>query len=150
MESTRAADKEAKQQLSKMKGSLGFTSEEDINKRIADIEFEMWTSSMSLKDEKKALAEIAELKRCKPKVTKLHRMEADMNAKPQTNTDAIRDQTKVIAGSMKEAKEEKRLIAAEYAKLNEERQKQMGDMSELFEERQKISAAIQEKIAKRN
>merc|ERR1719335_2060852 len=63
MESTRAQDKEAKNQLQKMKGSLGFTSEEEISKRIADIEFNMWTSSLSLKEEKKYLDEIKELKR---------------------------------------------------------------------------------------
>jgi len=151
IDSEKMADKEAKEQLKKMKGSLGFTSEAEIDKRIADIEFNMWTSSISLKEEKKFLDEIKELKRSKPKVSKLKGMEAELgNKKPGANTESIREDIQRQSSDIKEAKEEKRLISAEYAKLNEERQKQMGDMPELFEERTKLQASIQEKINKRN
>merc|ERR1719387_2559325 len=140
-----------KDQLSKMKGSLGFKSEAEIDKRIADIEFNMWTTSISLKEEKKLLDEIKELKRSKPKVSKLKGMEAEMEGKkPGANTESLREEIQKQSGDIKEAKEQKRLISAEYAKLNEERQKQMSDMPELFEERQKLQTSIQEKINKRN
>eukprot|EP00746_Dinoflagellata_sp_MGD_P160770 gnl/MRDRNA2_/MRDRNA2_87672_c0_seq1.p1 gnl/MRDRNA2_/MRDRNA2_87672_c0~~gnl/MRDRNA2_/MRDRNA2_87672_c0_seq1.p1 ORF type:complete len:476 (-),score=226.33 gnl/MRDRNA2_/MRDRNA2_87672_c0_seq1:68-1495(-) len=145
------ADKEMKAQLQKMKSSVGFSSEAEIDKRIADIEFNMWTSSISLKEEKKLLDEIKELKRSKPKVSKLKGMEAEMEGKkPGTNTESIRADIQKQSADIKEAKEQKRLISAEYAKLNEERQKQMSDMPELFEERQKLQTGIQEKINKRN
>merc|ERR1711937_247195 len=134
-----------------MKGSLGFTSEADIEKKIADIEFKMWTNSISLKEEKKLLDEIKELKRSKPKVSKLKGMEAEMEGrKPGTNTESIREEIQKQSGDIKEAKEQKRMISAEYAKLNEERQKQMADMPELFEERQKLATQIQDKIRSRN
>merc|ERR1712193_514406 len=111
-----------KEQLTKMKGSLGFKSEEEIDKRIADIEFNMWTSSLSLKEEKKALDEIKELKRSKPKVAKVKGLEGEMATKaPGADTEGIREETKAIAADIKELKEEKRAISAEYAKLNEER-----------------------------
>jgi len=151
IDSEKNADKEMKAQLQKMKTSVGFSSEAEIDKRIADIEFNMWTSSISLKEEKKLLDEIKELKRSKPKVSKLKGMEAEMEGrKPGTNTESIREEIHKQSSDIKEAKEQKRLISAEYAKLNEDRQKQMSDMPELFEERQKLQTAIQEKINKRN
>merc|ERR1712139_508623 len=111
IDSEKVADKEMKQQLQKMKGSLGFSSEADIDKRIADIEFNMWTSSLSLKEEKKYLDEIKELKRSKPKVTKLKGMEADMEGrKPGANTESLREEIQKQSGDIKEAKEQKRLI----------------------------------------
>merc|ERR1719453_2955268 len=151
IESEKFADKEAKEALKKMKGSVGFASEAEIDKKIAEIEMTMWTSTITLKEEKKYLDEIKELKRSKPKVSKLKGMEAEMENRPKgTNTENIRAEIQQQSADIKEAKEQKRLIAAEYAKLNEERQKQMSDMPELFEERQTIQSKIQEKIADRN
>merc|ERR1711881_184657 len=66
---------EMKQELSKMKKSMGFTSEADIDDRIATIEFKLWTESVSLKDEKNYLAEIKELKKNKPKVSQVSQMQ---------------------------------------------------------------------------
>merc|ERR1719453_2082651 len=56
------AEKQMKEQLQKMKGSLGFKDEAEIDKRIADIEFKMWTGTITLKEEKKLMEEIKELK----------------------------------------------------------------------------------------
>jgi len=151
IDSEKNADKEAQAQLKKMKGDMKFQTEAEIDKKIADIEFNMWTTSLSLKEEKKYLDEIKELKRCKPKVSKLKGMEAQMEGKkPGSNTEGLREEIQKQSSDIKEAKEQKRLISAEYAKLNEERQKQMADMPELFEERQKLQDQIQEKIKKRN
>merc|ERR1711904_108838 len=84
------ADKEMKESLQKMKKSVGFSSEAEIDKRIADIEFNMWTSSISLKEEKELLDEIKELKRSKPKVAKVKGMEGEMEAKkPGADTEGI-------------------------------------------------------------
>merc|ERR1719230_1000193 len=63
-----AEGKQLRQDLNKMKKNLGYTSEDQIEERIASIEFQMWTQSLSLKEEKKYLAEIQELKRNRPKV----------------------------------------------------------------------------------
>jgi len=151
IEGEKVAEKEMKAQLSKMKNSMGYKSEADIDKRIAEIEFRMSTESMALKEEKKCMEEIKELKRSKPKVSKLKAAEAEMEGrKPGGNTDSIREEIGKQTADIKELKEEKRLISAEYAKLNEERQKQMSDMPELFDERTKLQQQIQEKINKRN
>merc|ERR1719408_793683 len=73
-----AEGKQMRQELNKMKKSVGYTNTEQIDERIADIEFTLWTSSVSLKEEKKMLAEMQELKKTKPKVSHVHKMEADV------------------------------------------------------------------------
>merc|ERR1712050_154251 len=64
-----------KNQLNKMKKSIGYTSEADIDDRIATIEFKLWTDTLSLKEEKEYLKEIAELKKSRPKVAQVKNME---------------------------------------------------------------------------
>merc|ERR1719191_773481 len=71
--------KQMRQELNKMKKSVGYTSTDRIDERIADIEFTLWTSSVSLKDEKKMLDEMKELKKTKPKISHVHNMEADVD-----------------------------------------------------------------------
>merc|ERR1719188_1614292 len=62
-------------QLNKMKKSIGYTSESDIDDRIATIEFKLWTDTISLKEEKDLLKEISELKKNRPKVGKVNQMD---------------------------------------------------------------------------
>merc|ERR1712099_75576 len=69
-----------KNDLFKMKKSIGYTNEADIDNRIATIEFKLWTESVPLKEEKKLLLEIQELKRNRPKVSKVNQMEGDLTA----------------------------------------------------------------------
>eukprot|EP00972_Heterocapsa_arctica_P105288 15514100-Heterocapsa_arctica.AAC.1 len=61
-----------------MKKSIGVGSEEEIDKKIADIEWKLHTDSHSLKDEMKFLKEIQELKKCRPKVAQVKAMEASV------------------------------------------------------------------------
>eukprot|EP00746_Dinoflagellata_sp_MGD_P160750 gnl/MRDRNA2_/MRDRNA2_87647_c0_seq1.p1 gnl/MRDRNA2_/MRDRNA2_87647_c0~~gnl/MRDRNA2_/MRDRNA2_87647_c0_seq1.p1 ORF type:complete len:475 (+),score=210.01 gnl/MRDRNA2_/MRDRNA2_87647_c0_seq1:108-1532(+) len=151
IDTEKMAEKQMKDQLAKMKGSLGFKDEADIDKRIADIEFQMWTGTMTLREEKKLMEEIKELKRSKPKVAQVKGMESEMAGRtPGGNTDNIRSEIAKQTNDIKELKEEKKQISAQYAKLNEERQKQVADMPELFEERTKLQTQIQEKTGERN
>merc|ERR1712217_1020683 len=69
-----------KNDVFKMKKSIGYTNEADIDERIATIEFKLWTESVPLKDEKKYLQEIQELKRNRPKVSQVHNMEKSMES----------------------------------------------------------------------
>merc|ERR1712083_289813 len=63
-----------KNDLNKMKKSIGYTSEVEIDNRIATIEFKLNTESVSLKEEKKYLLELQELKKSRPKVSKVNNM----------------------------------------------------------------------------
>merc|ERR1712183_1154078 len=63
-----------------MKKSMGYTSEADIDERIATIEFKLWTDSISLKEEKQFLAEIKELKKNKPKLSEISKMQSNVES----------------------------------------------------------------------
>merc|ERR1712110_347420 len=62
-DSKRQEGRQMRDDLNKLKKSIGYTDEGQIDSRIADIEFKLWTDTIPLKEEKKLLAEIQELKR---------------------------------------------------------------------------------------
>ena len=55
--------------------SIGYNTEQEIDNRIASIEFQLCTESVPLKEEKKLLAEIQILKKNRPKVSTVQQME---------------------------------------------------------------------------
>merc|ERR1719510_761185 len=69
-------NREMKNKLDKMKSTFGeYGTEEKIDKRIDEIEFYLQTATLPLKEEKKFLAEIQELKRNRPKVSQVSGIE---------------------------------------------------------------------------
>merc|ERR1719162_1262445 len=97
-----------KDQLNGMKKSIGFTSEQDIDKRIADIEFQLCTTSMPLKDEKKLLVEIQQLKKNRPKVSQVAHMESQLSSfDPGMN---LKDQKSAIFEEMNQYREAKKKV----------------------------------------
>jgi len=140
--------KQLREGLNKMKREIGYTDAGQIDERIATIEYTIWTSSLTLKEEKKLLAEIQDLKRTRPKVAHYHKMEEKVQ-----NFDAggnVRDQIRAINEEMAFHREKKKEVQQKYRELVEERQSKMGDMTELFEEREKINKLIGEQIKERN
>merc|ERR1719393_1036952 len=69
---------QAKNDLQKMKKSIGYGSEADIDDRIASIEFKLWTDTIPLKEEKALLKELSELKKSRPKVAQVKEKEAQL------------------------------------------------------------------------
>merc|ERR1712061_314426 len=78
IEEDKAASIQAKNDLQKMKKSIGYESEEKIDERIANIEFKLWTDSIPLKEEKALLKELSELKKSRPKVAQVREKEATL------------------------------------------------------------------------
>merc|ERR1712228_274856 len=98
-----------KDDLNKMKKSIGYTSEQDIDNRIASIEFKLWTESVPLKEEKKYLLEIQELKRNRPKVSKVNQLGGDLATKREGNLGGdLRETIKEINAAMAKHREEKK------------------------------------------
>merc|ERR1719145_325587 len=90
-----------KSQLAKMKKSMNYTTEADIDDRIATIEFKLWTESISLKDEKQLLAEIKELKKNKPKLSELSKLQSnvenlDKGTDLREEAGKLRDQMQIL------------------------------------------------------
>merc|ERR1712071_71983 len=106
----------AKDNLNKLKKAMPYGSEQEIDKRIATIEFKMHTESMPIREEKKLLAEIQELKKNRPKVAQI-----------QNLGDALKTNA---SGSGLPLKEEMK-------ELNEE-------MSMLYEGKKKVSEKLKE------
>lgn len=142
-----AEKQEMKQQLGKMKKSMGFTSEADIDERIATIEFKMWTESVSLKQEKEYLAEIKELKKNKPKISQVSEMQNKLQGF-ESGAD-LTEKRKALNEQMAVFRDQKKAIQEKLLALTEKRKEQMGDFTEVAEKRDAISKQIQEKIAER-
>merc|ERR1711978_49816 len=97
---------EQKNQLNKMKRSIGYDDESKIDERIATIEFKLWTESISLKEEKKFLQEIAELKRNRPKVSQVKTLENSLSA--GSDSGATKEQLAQIGSDMYQLREKRR------------------------------------------
>merc|ERR1719414_798133 len=140
--------REMKQQLNKMKKSIGYSNEADIDDRIASIEFKMWTDTITLKEEKKYLDELKELKRNRPKVSQVNKMEEDLKALDAGSS--LKGQVQDINAQMFQYREQKRGISEKLTQLMNERKDQMGDLDKIFEQRDALSKQIAEKIQERN
>jgi len=134
--------------LIKMKKSMTYQSEGAIDERIASIEFKLWTDSLTLKEEKKCLAEIQELKRSKPKVGQVGAMEDKL--KDFDSTLSLKEQNKQIVAEITELRDEKSKISERYKALQEERQQQLGDLPKIIEQRDELQKQIRAKIEERN
>mmetsp|Transcript_71289 Transcript_71289/g.153787 ORF Transcript_71289/g.153787 Transcript_71289/m.153787 type:complete len:554 (-) Transcript_71289:271-1932(-) len=146
----RAETQDAKQALGKMKKELGFKSESEIDDRIASIEFKMWTESVSLKDEKKYLQEISQLKRNRPKVSQVNRKEAELGAMAANPAQPLREQIPEINAEISALRDGKRQIQEKMSELMEQRKAQLGDLPEIIDQRDAIGKQIQGKIKERN
>lgn len=139
--------REMRQQLNKMKKTIGFTDEGAIDDRIREIEFRMSTESVSLKEEKEMLKEIQELKRNRPKVSQVQKMEASMDTR---DTGAnLKEDVQAINAEMAAWREKKRGVSEQFGELVESRKGQLGDMSEIILQRDEIGKSIADKIRER-
>ena len=73
-----------KQQVNNLKRNLGISKEEDISKEMKKLEYQMMTTTMSLKDEKRILAKIQHLNQTRNVVMKLN----STNSQKPLNEDA--------------------------------------------------------------
>jgi len=144
----RAEGKEMKDQLGKMKKSIGFTSEGAIDDRIADIDLWLRTETLTLKQEKDYMKEISELKRNRPKVGQVSKME-DSLASRDTGSN-LRENIGTINEEMALYRDGKRQVSQGLAALNETRKDQLGDLPQLIEERDIIGKKVKAEMDKRN
>lgn len=145
---TKQQGMQMRSELNKMKKQLGYTSEGDIDKRIADIERKMHSESLSLKDEKAFMVELKSLKQSRPKVSQVHQMEENIS-----NRDTgvpLKERLQTINAEMNEWREKKKAVQAKVTVLMEGRKEKLGDVPQLIEKRDELAAQIKEKIGERN
>jgi len=139
---------DARNQINKMKRSIGYTDETAIDERIATIEFKLWTESISLKEEKKFLQEITELKRNRPKVSQVQSMEDNLRSGPETA--ASREDVNKINADMFQLREKRREIAKQLKELVDTRSDFMGDLDSHQNKRTELNDQIKKKIDEKN
>merc|ERR1711920_849006 len=113
-------DEKAKmvQDMKKMKQSIGYKNEEEIDNRIREIEYRLQTESIKLKEEKDLLKEMQELKRNRPKVAQVNKLEEGLN-----NFDAggnIKQTLQTINEQIRNWMQEKAKVLEERDALNKE------------------------------
>jgi len=143
----RAESLQMKSDLTKMKKSIGFASEDEIDQRIASIEFKLWTDTVPLKEEKKMLQEMQELKRNRPKVAQVLKMEEGLN-----NFDAgggVKQTLQTINEQIRNWMQEKSKVLEERDALNKEYEGKLGDQN-AYEERNELNQKIKEKQEERS
>merc|ERR1712039_528831 len=133
-----------------MKKTIGYTSEEAIDQRIASLEFKLWTDSVPLKEEKKMLAEMQELKRNRPKVSQVKKLDEDLKEFKADSGMSSRDQVKQIQDQIRTWLKEKKKVSEKMKELTEGRTAQLGDLPEQWKKREELNAQIQEKVKERS
>merc|ERR1711920_158238 len=142
-------NQELKDKLNKMKNTFGeYGTVEKIDARIEEIEYHLQTATLALREEKKFLAEIQELKRNRPKVTQVSGMEA--NIKKQNDGMPVKEKLDKIFAELSVAREAKKKVQEKLTELNEGRKEQLGDMPEFMKQREEVGAQVVEKIKERN
>jgi len=139
---------EMKDSINKMKKTIGYTSEEAIDKRMRDIEYDMSHNVISLKVEKEYMKELAQLKKNRPGVHKVNAMEAGLAG--ASSSAPIKEQIKALNEEMASYFLEKKKVSEQLKELNELRQKVTGDLPDLIAQREELSKKIQEQIKERN
>jgi len=139
---------DARNQINKMKRSIGYESETAIDERIATIEWKLHHESVSLKEEKKFLQEITELKRNRPKVNQVQSLEHNLNAGRDSGT--TKEELNQIGFDMFQLREKRREISKQLKDLVESRSEFMGDVSSYQKQRQDLNDLIKEKIDEKN
>ncbi|CAE7613591.1 unnamed protein product [Symbiodinium sp. CCMP2592] len=146
--------------LSSHRKSIGFSSEGDIDNRIASIEFQpaLTTSpnswSLPKEEEKKLLAEIQQLKKNRTKVSHMQQMEQSPGD-PKSNvrnlstvdpTMSMKEQKDAINEEMNRYRDEKRKIQEQMTELSEARKQQLGPIEEIQNQRGAVSDELKAKI----
>jgi len=150
LENRQQQSREMAADVSKMKKTIGYTSEAAIDQRIADLEFKMWTESLKLKDEKAIVAELQMLKKNKSKVSDVSQKEAELsNFKASTDPKVLKEQKSEINAEMAEWRKKRDVIDEKRKALEEARKAKEGDRPAIQEKLKSLQEKLQEKLAEK-
>lgn len=140
---------EMRNDMKKMKsasipGLAGFNAKsiDQIDEKLAEIEYKMQTTSMTLQEEKKCMEQMNALKKAKPQfetAQKLHQSVGDGQASVVA---PLKEKINEISKLIQEAREAKKQQMAQYQKLIEQRSKVTSEMPALFEKRDGINKQL--------
>merc|ERR1712039_1131006 len=91
---------------------------------------------------------MGELKRNKPKVSQVHKMEENLTALREGVS--MKETVQQINAAMAKHREEKKVIQEKLNKIRDERKEKLGDVPQWIEDRNKIGEEVAEKIKEKN
>merc|ERR1712137_206544 len=125
-------------------------SEEEIDKRICEIDFMLISETMSLKEEKKLLQEISELKKSKPKVEQMRQTigqyEQESNMPRGEDAEQMKNR---ITSDLKDMLEQKKAVQDELQKLEGEWDSKASGLKSMYEEKKRIRDEITKYITEK-
>merc|ERR1712137_984017 len=125
-------------------------SEEEIDKRICEIDFILISETMSLKEEKKLLQEISELKKSKPKVEQMRQTigqyEKESNMPRGEDAEHMKNR---ITSDLKDLLEQRKAVQEELQKLEGEWDAKASGLKSMYEEKKRIRDEITKYITEK-
>merc|ERR1711860_142145 len=121
--------KECTTNLKNAERSITFKSEEELEKKIAEIEFQMYTGTLTLQEEKRKVQEIQSLKKQKPKINAANEKLESLKAKHNEMKESfcfqdMQEQLEAVTEKVNTVWEARVHVRDEYIKLTEERKKE--------------------------
>lgn len=136
-----------------MKKELQFKSTDEIDRRIGQLEDRLMHEVIPLKEEKKIMEDIKQLKKEKPKVSQMYVKEAQAKGSieaAKAGTANTKEELDLLWNEINSHKASRDKLYEDLKALQEERDAQTGDVSGIYEQRDKLNERIREQIAKRN
>merc|ERR1712137_926212 len=137
-------------EANRMKQQMQYTSEEEIDKCISEIDFTLISETMSLKEEKKLLQEISELKKSKPKVEQMRQTigqyEKESNMPRGEDAEHMKNR---ITSDLKDLLEQRKAVQEELQKLEGEWDAKASGLKSMYEEKKRIRDEITKYITEK-
>lgn len=126
-------------QLDNLQRGLQFHSVEEIDKKIQEIEYMMMTESLTLKEEKKLIADIEKLKKQKPELARLAELQQRAEASdPAAASAEARDRVTEIRDEIRKLRDMRGLEQEKLRNIVAEREKSTAPLRDLIEERDRL------------
>ena len=148
-----AEEKKLQGDLRDMKKKLGYTDLAKIELREREINDEMMHSgSLTLKQEKELMKELASLQKNKPEVTKVNKMEGEVAVTRELNkgNTSLKEQLDQINDQVNAHRDAKKELNEQFSAMMAERDSKMGNNQELYTAREKWNEDVRTLIQERN
>lgn len=139
-------EREMRDAVKREKSAIAYGSIDEIDDRIQEIELKLQVDTMTLAEEKKLVAEVKDLKKCKPRVSQLRERE---DALSKMDSSGHKKDINALNQALFQCRAEKREVVAKIKELTEARTEKMGDLSHVFDEKTKLGEDIGKLIEER-
>lgn len=149
IESKQREGREMRANVQNLKKSIGYATEDEIDQKIKDIEASMMTTSMTLKEEKKMMQSIAQLKANRPLVGRYSSLEKSASTFEGSSIVPLKARLDQIRDELNDVRKERREEQDRFRDMVKERSTALGPVGDLIDERDELSKIMSEHFHKR-